>query len=240
LIISKIGYPYSSQYEDAFKAVFDKVWKQNVIVVSAGGQLKTPPVPGQPIPSVNDFLPPRLGSLGDDNSPLIVVGAIDDDGDIPGQAYVDVVNDRKIAVYATWEVDCSSKSFAGIVKTGTSVAAPAVAGVIATWLSIPQIKSVIETYGEVDGFWAAKVREFLRDISLTRNQDDSNINSLYNGFADNPCIYFDPADEAPSTRRVRRQARNPNDVPVVVNGTLVNPTIKPVGTRRAPMRLSAE
>lgn len=189
--------------------------------------------------------PQFLGDFNDDTNPIIVVGGVEADGTLAAAAYVNPPGKQIISVYGSYEVTCLSPTFGVLTgKRGTSVASPAVAGLIADWLAVDDIHSVIENDTPGTSF-AAKVRRFVRDISLTRNPGLPNINTLYNGYRDNPCKLVQPAEVV--AREISddlfslfgRQVSN--DVPVIVNGTIVDPNFgQPVGTMRPHNGLMAD
>lgn len=195
---------------NALIKLFLDVHQQDMVVVVAAGQKVDATDRGR---EVSKLFPQSLGDLATNFLPLINVGGVDATGNPPSAAYTDV-DGRYISVYASWNAQCLDVTYTPWSPGGTSLAAPAVSGVLAQWLSMPVIVAAITQRAESN--FPAKVRGFLRDTSLTTNYPGSStLNILYNGFRDNPC-YYDQADRA-----LLKDRDDGSAIPVIVDGTIV-------------------
>jgi hypothetical protein len=140
------------------------------------------------------------------------VGGVDEDGNVVQKAYGDRTGNI-ISLYAPYYFECLDNTFTPASKGGTSGSAALTSGVLAEWLSMPAVVSVIK--GRPERNFPAQVRGFLRDTSLTYNYP-SGLNVLYNGFRDNACSY------QVGTFDRKRDDSDSEEVPVIVNGTIVD------------------
>ncbi len=90
-------------------------------------------------------------------------------------------------------------------------------GVIADWLSIPTLVDHIKASPGKN--FPDKVRNFLISMSSTTRFPNANMNVLYNGYRDHPCMY-PQSDSEPKSPGVARRAGGDN--PVMINGTIVD------------------
>jgi len=199
---------------DPIKEYLQPLADAGMIFVIAAGQ-------GDDDEEVSSFAPQIYGVLSQSNLPFIVVGSVDVEGVIPFENFLDV-GPQYISIYGQNEVVCVGNDFEELDTHGTSFATPAVAGVLAEWISIPAIRQAINDYTGAN--FPDKVRNFLRDVSLTTNFPDgsNNVNVLYNGYKDHPCLFNQaPARNANPRRDVTNSV---TQIPVIVSGTIVDPS----------------
>lgn len=197
----------------------------DVVFVAAAGQLDNEEKKDNIPADMQYQLPQVLADLDEDDRPLIVVGGLDPNTGVETpDHFQDTAGHRSIAIWSTHSVQCEKPDFRDTRDgSGTSVATPTVAGVIADWLSVPGLVTYIDNLGN-GIFFAAKVRKFLREQALQRPWLPDRP-TLYNGMADVHCQQS-PGDPKPDEHSVRRQAIDVVTKPAVVNGTVVDPFLK--------------
>lgn len=127
-----------------FQNVFPLLWKEDVIIVAGAGQLNPAQVTEGFSLDMSYHTPARLVNLDNDDFPLILVGGIDPNtGQIPPNHLQETNGKPAIAVYGSYTANCvlPDLNTPQIGVRGTSVASPQVAGVIASWLQIPEVAS---------------------------------------------------------------------------------------------------
>jgi hypothetical protein len=168
----------NTDWIDAIADFLEPLAAAKMIFVLAAGEAK--PSLDNIVYDVNDWAPQAYASLDQDDFPFIIVGSVNTNGVIPARNFEDNDPPEYISLYAQDKVQgIKNNVFQPDTKSGTSLAAPQVAGVLAEWLSLPEIRQAIDTCP--DGNFPAKVRSFVRDISLTNNFPGS-VNVLYNGY----------------------------------------------------------
>ncbi|XXH06114.1 hypothetical protein Hte_012559 [Hypoxylon texense] len=213
-----------SFWEDLLK----ELWPLDVVFVASGGQSKTGGF-------TKDHLPQAFGDLSKSDHPVINVGGVNPDGTIPPKAYKDAPPMKSLAVYTLYEVTCFKSDLVTTqVERGTSFAAPAVAGVIATWLVVPEFVAAIDASPGVH--FSEKVRSFLMDHALLRT-DFPGVPTLYNGWLDSKCQAVVAAPPHPKLA-IRQQFDDDDDgtITVLINGTVVDPDL----TEHAERSLTSE
>ncbi|KAK2036143.1 hypothetical protein LZ31DRAFT_484572 [Colletotrichum somersetense] len=109
---------------------------------------------------------------------IIVVGAVTIDG---RRAKFSQGNDSEITVSAPGYVTCADgASNKTVDDSGTSYAAPAVAGVIAVWLSQKEYKASLQVPGRV----AANVKKMIQDLAYPRVEGGPRV--IWNGIDPRP------------------------------------------------------
>ncbi|KAI1375694.1 hypothetical protein F4677DRAFT_446323 [Hypoxylon crocopeplum] len=211
-------------------SLLQPLWKlEAVFVVSGGSDAKGG--------FTKDFLPQAVAELSSNDNPVIVVGGVSKNGQVSPTNFRDTSSVKRIAVYALDEVTCfKSDLVTEQSEIGTSFAAPAVAGVIASWLAVPEFVTAIDALPGTS--FAFKVRSFLVDHALDRSAFPG-IPTLYNGWVQSLCEAALPPAPPPRAMRESRQ-RTPSQpelavrqqaddevIPIVENGTLVDPNLAP-------------
>jgi len=201
-----------------------------IVVVSAG---QTDPNNPKAPNTIMDYDPQRLGSITNADTPLIVVGGITENGGVLNNQYQD--NGHCISVYARADVTCAyadpqlaTKDFPDL---GTSFAAPAVAGVIASWLATDFVVALIrkeKTNASSKTEFAAQVRQFLIGQAWQRHGSPAGVETVYNGAVRQLCALESGEDEEAIKRAANmslpRKRSSPNIITVAIDGTLVDPT----------------
>jgi hypothetical protein len=226
-------------YSEPFEVLLDMLTDNEIIFVMAGGQAKRRQNLGR---AVSEFMPQCYGGLDSDKTPAIIVGgfynAPDDAtkiGTIPPETYRDPQG-KFIAVYGPYNQQCKNSYRVPMKPLGTSGATAMTSGVIAEWLSIPDVVRAIESRGESN--FPAKVRGLLRDTSLLTNypQAASNPvpNVVYNGMRDNACSYQSHL----KARRDDGDGVDDSEEAIIQSGTIVGTEYASMVSR--PFRLPPE
>jgi len=213
----------------ALGPMFRRLFEKNLVVVLAAGQNNVDVGDDEDVLgsgwALRTVSPQGLRETDDHKElPFIVVGGVDGTGHTPPEANYDDQRPPIISLYGPYSNQrCLGPDFQMQSARGTSGATALTSGLLAEWLSIPTISFMIGTRSE--SLFAARVRGFLQDISVTDVRPDSaNKDLLYNGYRDNLCRYFPDENIGVAMVKGRDDGNGREDVPVIVNGTLVDPS----------------
>ena len=216
---------YLTQYRTFAKNLFGYLLAEEIIFVAAAGQPKVWVTGTSPPPTMefSQRASTQLGSFSNTQYPVIIVGGYTGNG--PGTVSVapgvfSYPSDSDyISVYGPYSQKSLDFQYNSGSRLGTSGATALVSGMIADWLSNPNVETHIRDNVAGANF-PEKVRRFLISLSLTTNFKGG-LNTPYNGYRDNPC-----AHAAPKASSVPRSIpkRDDQDPPIMVNGTIVDPS----------------
>ncbi|KAI2627758.1 hypothetical protein GGR54DRAFT_652603 [Hypoxylon sp. NC1633] len=246
------GYPNTRAEGNLWDKLLNMLWTLDVVVVVAGGQQKR-----SSSGLLLDRLPQSFGRLTNEDNPVIVVGSVDIDGRVPSTNNQETAGFERIAAYALHEVMCFNSDLTTVAtRHGTSFAAPAVSGVIATWLAVPEFVAAMDALPGVH--FASKVRRFLNDHTLVHpGFSGPDLPILYNGWSEEPCQALPPPGTNTPPRAalepwlripshpelaIRQQDSDdlPDDrIPIIENGTLVDPDALPTFCPLSPVTSSS-
>ncbi|KAH6886908.1 peptidase S8/S53 domain-containing protein [Thelonectria olida] len=159
---SRIGDKVADTRE-AYKLLLASIIMEDIVIVTASGNDAQ-----YGIYDVSDY--PALFVKDMD---IVVVGAVDKDG---YREFYSQGSGDQLTVSAPGNVDCASGRNDGDTELyGTSFAAPAVAGVIAVWLSQEQYKTQLQVPGKV----VANVKSLLQSLAYERVEGEPPV--VWNG-----------------------------------------------------------
>ncbi|KAK1976461.1 peptidase S8/S53 domain-containing protein [Colletotrichum cereale] len=137
-----------------YKLLLNRIIAEDIVVVAASGNSRESGHDG-----VNTY--PALWATTTD---FILVGAVELDG---YRSPYSQGTARELTTSAPGFVTCSGGKSTGVIQDfGTSFAAPAVAGVIAVWLSQEEHKARLQVPGQV----AANVKKMVKEMSYPRTK----------------------------------------------------------------------